>query len=642
MTPTSQAAAALADIVRVSRELGGDPAYVLHGGGNTSIKTTTVDVTGDIVDIILVKGSGWDLGTIEPEGFAPLRRARLDQLLRLEHLDDATMVNELRQASLDAAAPTASIEALLHARLPGRVVLHSHADAIVALTNRDVQSVDIAEALGDGVTVLPYIMPGFPLARLVAETEVSRVDALVLRNHGLFTFGDDPDATLTRHRELVARAAAVLGVDAWGQPGADVSREGSAVDVANLRCAISTVAGAPLLLRQSTSARGGAHARRSDIAAVATRGTATPEHVLYTKRDPLVGRDVQSYAAEYRAYVDRNRHRARGAITEIDPAPRVVLDPELGLLVAGESAAALRVTTDVVFHTIDVVDAADRFGGYRSLSESDTFDIEYWALEQAKIAGRTRRALGGEVAVVTGAASGIGRAVAEALLAEGAAVVGIDVNRTVETLAEGDAWRGIAGDASDNDVLDAAIDVAVREFGGIDIVVAAAGILPPSQAIADFDDATWEKALRVNATAPARLLRAAHPMLARSPRGGRVVLISTKNVAAPGPGAAAYSTSKAAGAQLARVAALEWASDGIRVNHVEPDAVFDTAIWTPELLAERAASYGLTIEEYRTRNLLGVEVRSVTVAEAVIAFCTGFPATTGAHLSVDGGSDRII
>lgn len=632
----------LADIVRVSRALGADPAYVLHGGGNTSVKTVGADVTGEPVDLVLVKGSGWDLATIEEPGFAPLRRARLAELLRLETLDDSTMVNELRQASIDASAPTASIEALLHAHLPGRVVLHSHADAIVALTNSGISDEALLEVLGEGVLVLPYVMPGFPLARMVADTDVNGVTAVVLRNHGLFTFGDDADGTLDRHRALVASASTHLGVTSWGGAGDTLEREGSALDIAALRREVSLAAGAPQLLRQSQSSRAASFARRDGLPERMNRGTATPEHVIHTKRQPLIGRDVASYVAAYRDYFERNRSRSAEELRELQPAPRFVLDTEFGLLVSGPTTKDLRVVHDIALHTMDVIDAADSIGQYGSLSEAEAFDIEYWSLEQAKLAGKTRRPLAGEIAIVTGAASGIGLAIAEALLAEGAAVVGVDLNPAVTTLSESDAWRGVTGDVSDPAVIDAAVETAIRDFGGIDIVVVAAGIFPPSQVIAELDDDVWERAFRVNVAAVARLFRAAHPALALAPAGGRVVLVSTKNVAAPGPGVASYSASKTAAAQLARVAALEWASDGIRVNQVEPDAVFDTAIWTPELLAARAANYGLSVDEYRTRNLLRTEVRSTTVAEAVVAFCERFPATTGAHLSVDGGNDRVI
>jgi Uncharacterized conserved protein len=633
---------ALEELTRVSRRLGADPSLVLHGGGNTSIKVTGVDVTGEPVGLIFVKGSGWNLGTIQPAGFAPLRLERLLPLLEREQLDDETMVNELRQASLDATAPTASIEALLHAQLPAKVALHSHADAIVALTDQPGAGDRVREALGEGVVVLPYVMPGFDLARLVADTDLDGVDAIVLSNHGLFTFADDPDAALARHLGLVERAAAAIGRVSWGDPGEPVVRSGDPVDLARLRKEVSDAAGRPLHLGQSSSSRALEFARRDNLHAVTSRGTATPEHAIYTKRTPLVGRDVAGYAADYRRYVDAHRHRAPGAITDIDPAPRVILDPEFGLLTAGATVSALGVAADIALHTMDIIDAADRAAGYRSLDEASTFDIEYSPLEQAKLHKAAAPQLSGEVAVVTGAASGIGRAVAAALLASGAAVVGVDLSADVAATFSVPGWRGVSGDAGDSELLGRAFELAVREFGGVDILVVAAGIFPPSAPIADLDDAAWERAMRINATAVMKAFRAAHPYLAVSPRGGRVVLVSTKNVAAPGPGAAAYSASKTAAAQLARVAAIEWAGDGIRVNQVEPDAVFDTAIWTPELLAKRAAQYGLTVEEYRSRNLLRTEVTSGAVAEAVVAFCTGLTATTGAHLSVDGGNDRVI
>lgn len=636
---------ALADIVRVSRALGGDPALVLHGGGNTSIKTRSVDVTGEAVDLVLVKGSGWDLGTIQPAGFAPLRRERLLQLLQLESLSDSAMVNELRQASLDASAPTASIEALLHAHIPARVVLHSHADAVVALTNQPDGMQRVAQVLGAGVIVLPYVMPGFDLAKLVATADLpDDVDAIVLANHGLFSFADDADEALARHLELVARASDALGVTEWGSAGGVVPRGGSPFEVAALRRAVSEAAGRPMIVRQSESERGAVFARRPDLARVTGRGTATPEHVIRTKRAPLIGRDVEAFAADYRRYFAAHRDRVRGdEPIALDPAPRVVLDPELGLLTVGATAAAANAVHDIALHTLDIIDAADRVSGYASLDEAQSFDIEYWELEQARLrASSTGRDLDGEVALVTGAASGIGKATCAALLARGAAVVGIDLNPAVESVFPDAAWRGHVGDVSDAEVLQAALERAVRDFGGLDALVVAAGIFPESAPLSSLDDALWERSLQVNTTAVARVLRAAHPFLALAPRGGKAVLVSTKNVAAPGPGAAAYSASKAAAAQLARVAALEWAADGIRVNHVEPDAVFDTGIWTPELLAERAARYGMTVDEYRTRNLLGVEVTSATVADAVVALCTGFPATTAAHITVDGGNDRVL
>lgn len=644
MNDDATADSSLSEITAVSRQLGANAAYVLHGGGNTSIKGTAHDVTGAPVDTIWVKGSGWNLATIEPAGFAPLRRERLLQVLKCEKLSDEQMVNELRQASLDASAPTASIEAMLHAFIPARVVLHSHADAIVALTNQPNSAERVQAILGDRVLVLPYVMPGFELARLVAEQSLvtdGSVDALVLSNHGLFTFAEDTEVAFQRHRELVDRATRELGVLRWGDSGSEKERAGNTDELARFRSDLSRVAGRPMILRQSRSGRAATFSARTDVEAATSRGTATPEHIIRTKREPLVGRNIDGYAARYRAYVVANRQRL-GEFIELDAAPRVILDPEWGMLTAGSSVEATIIARDIALHTMDIIEAVDRMGGYSSLGPAESFDIEYWSLEQAKLSASGAH-LQGEVAVVTGAASGIGHACAQRLLDDGAAVVGIDLNPAIVDAFGSASWRGVRGDVSEVKTLEAATQIAVRDFGGVDILVVAAGVFPESAPLSELNDELWERSMRVNATAVAMAFRQMHPFLKLAPRGGRVVLISTKNVAAPGPGAAAYSASKTAAAQLARVAALEWAHDGIRVNQVEPDAVFDTGIWTPELLQKRAARYGLTVQEYKMRNLLGIEVTSRTVADAVAALCgTMFPATTGAHISVDGGNDRVV
>ncbi|RLP68544.1 SDR family oxidoreductase [Mycetocola reblochoni] len=633
-------------LVEVSRRLGGDPELVLHGGGNTSAKGTSTDVTGAAVETVWVKGSGWDLATITEDGFAPLRRERLLELLACPRLSDTQMVNELRQASLRADAPTASIEALLHAALPGRFVLHSHADAIVALTDQAEDDGLVTRVLGDAVAVLPYVKPGFDLARLVAEHDglmSGRVRAVVLRNHGLFTAGDDAEGVLAEHLELVGRASRALGRDSWGDTGEDLAERGGGIgELAAFRGELSALAGRPFVVAQSRSSRAASAAADPAAAERWSRGTATPEHVIRTKREPLVGRDLAGYAERYLATVDRLADPAV-PLARLDPAPRAVLDPEWGLLTAGATAAAAAAVHDIVLHTADIIDAADAAGEYRSLDERQSFEIEYWELEQARLAAsRTTAPMAGEVALVTGAASGIGRAIAAELRRAGAAVVAVDRDPRVRDEDAVDRV-GVVGDVSDPEVMRRAAEAAVRGFGGLDVLVAAAGVFPEPTPIARLDPAGWDRGLRVNTTAVAHALTAAHPALVQAPRGGRVVLVSSKNVAAPGPGAAAYSASKSAAAQLARVAALEWAPDGIRVNLVEPDAVFDTGIWTPELLAERAAQYGMSVQEYKTRNLLGVEVSSTQVAEAVrVLVDGGLTATTGAHLTVDGGNDRVV
>jgi NAD(P)-dependent dehydrogenase (short-subunit alcohol dehydrogenase family) len=368
--------------------------------------------------------------------------------------------------------------------------------------------------------------------------------------------------------------------------------------------------------------------------------------VIRTKRVPLVGRDIDRYVDDYRAYVDEFRGRARGELEPIDPAPRIVLDPELGMLAAGASAKDALIAADIYHHTIDVLARAeDHLGGYVALPPEDLFDMEYWELEQAKLKrGSTRPPFTGLSAIVTGAASGIGRACASELAARGACVTAFDRDPgVVEMYASAPATLGVAVDVTDDDAQRAAIDFAVEHFGGVDIAVVCVGVFPPSRPIAELTVDEWSRLMGINAGSALTLFATLHPLLARSPVGGRVAVVGSKNVPAPGPGVAAYSTSKAALTQLARVAALEWAADRIRVNLVHPDAVFDTALWSDEMIAERAARYGLTPDEYRRRNLLHTEVTSAGVAKVVADLCSDdFAFTTGAQIPVDGGNDRVV
>ncbi|TML32415.1 MAG: bifunctional aldolase/short-chain dehydrogenase [Actinobacteria bacterium] len=634
----------LGQCVYGSRLLGAQPALVLHGGGNTSVKATVPDVFGDPVEVLYVKGSGSDLATIDRTGFTALRLDAVKALLRLDSLSDTRMMNELRAARLDAGAPDPSVETLLHALLPYPAVLHSHADAVIALTNRPDGAALVRSVLGDGVVVVPYVMPGFDLAKHCAETVPGRLSpdttGLVLLNHGLFTFGTTTEEAYRRHLALIATAEEFL---APYRPQWTVSTPPvvEPTTIAALRKEISDLAGVPMVLRRYDDDRVRGFVTRPDLASVGTRGPLTPDHVIRTKAVPLVGTDVAAYARAYRDHFAAYAGRRGVPLTMLDPAPRVLLDPAFGMLTAGPRAVDTQIAADIYTHTIDVIACAEAAGGYRALDPAALFDVEYWELEQAKLRRTAARApYTGEVALVTGAASGIGRGCAQALRAKGCAVIGLD--RAPHGVDAPD-YLAVQTDVTDPAAVGAALRQGVERFGGIDVVVAAAGVFPGAKPLRDFDSGAWRRTMAVNAEAIAGLLGAVHPLLALAPRGGRVVVVGSKNVPAPGPGAAAYSASKAAVTQLSRVAALEWAPDGIRVNVVHPDAVFDTGLWTEELLRDRAARYGLTVAEYKRRNLLRVEITSRQVGESVAALCSdAFAATTGAQIPVDGGNERVI
>ena len=636
--------------VYTSRLLGRERALVLHGGGNTSIKLRERNVLGEEEQLLYVKGSGSDLVDIEADGFAPVRLARLLELARLPRLSDTEMVNELRTSLTRASAPTPSVEAILHAVLPYDYVDHTHADALLSITNTGDGEARVREIYGNDVVVIPYVMPGFELARFVAGHFSMSAHAaalgMVLMNHGLFTFGKSARESYERMIALVTRAEDYLKHHgAW----APVSRTAppltmAPVEIATLRRDISTQAGNPMIVGVHDDPRSSAFARRPDIAKISQQGPITPDHVIRTKRVPMLGRDLLSYANAYRRYFEAHATGARGAITMLDVAPRVMLDPDLGMLTVGRTARDAEIVRDLYAQTMDVIERAQRLGGYRALPAQDIFNVEYWELEQAKLKRSAKPPVfAGEVALVTGAASGIGRACVDSLLARGAAVAALDVDPGVTALSARPEMRGIVCDVTNLEQLRAALVETVRAFGGLDMLILNAGIFPAGKRIAELDDGEWQRVMAVNLDANLALMREAYALLKLAPRGGRVVVVGSKNVPAPGPGAAAYSASKAALNQLARVAALEWGGDGIRVNSIHPNAVFDTGIWTDEVLAGRAAHYGLSIDDYKRRNVLGVEVRSRDVAEIAAELCGPlFAKTTGAQIPVDGGNERVI
>jgi rhamnulose-1-phosphate aldolase/alcohol dehydrogenase len=674
---------ALALRVYTSRLIGAEPDLVMHGGGNTSVKITRENLLGDRVDALCVKGSGWDLDSIEPEGFPALDLAWLRRLRKLEALSDEEMVNQLRTHLFDASAPNPSVETLLHALLPHPFIDHTHADAILALTNQPDGAELVRRALGDRVLVVPYVMPGFRLAKLAAEIFEGRPEAegMVLLKHGLFTFAADARTSYERTVEYVDRAETFLRARLRGRstvPSNSTEPGGARARMAQmgpvLRGLLASASGNPdqpfrrVILEQRATQEILGLLDSPQCASLASRGPLTPDHVIRTKahhlylaqpalhdldalRAQLAGA-IAAFRTQYDAYF-AEQIRSKGVTrSKLDPDPRVLLIPGVGIVCAGKTRKDAAIAADIAEHTLRIKAAAESIGRYEPLDDSQLFDMEYWSLEQAKLGKEAEQPLSRQVALVTGAAGAIGVATCIELAKAGAHVVLTDVDEAalerarekVLHVAGRSACAAVKMDVTDETSVSAAFDHACAVFGGVDIVVANAGIAHVS-ALSDLDAGQFRKVLDVNLGGYFLTLRAAARVMRAQGTGGNVVINASKNVFAPGADFGAYSASKAAGHQLGKVAAIELAPFGIRVNMINADAVFaegDTpsGLWQ-QIGPDRARSRGIPPEKlqefYRDRNLLHAEVTGAHVGRAVVFFASNQTPTTGATLPVDGG-----
>lgn len=635
----------VAELAATCRAMASDASIVIGGGGNASVKTVVTDLTGAEVPVLFVKGSGHDLAVITEAGFVPLRLEQVRRLLPPVSVPAELLRNELRCALLDADAPDPSVESLVHALLPDPVVLHSHADAVLALSNR-VDGADLVRSvLGELCVVVDYAMPGPELvAACDAAWRARRGDeiAIVVLGHGLFSVGQTPEQAWQHHQQVLRAAQAQRH-----QPttrAAECPGEANFAEVAAFRKDLCERLGHAVALRRSSTEPVAAFVNDPELLAQTAAGPLTPDHVTWTKPFPLVGRDLDAYAARYRDYFHSHQDRLDSPAAMLDDAPRVVLDPQWGLLTVGRTAAEAATTGEIYQHTMAVIAETQTVGGYHPAGLEHVFDLEYWSYQQHKTTRRNRsQDLAGQVALVTGAASGIGRGCVQALLDAGASVVGWDLSQTVTETFDPPSYLGLRIDVTDPDAVAAGLAATVDAFGGLDILVVAAGVFPTSANLGELTAAAWRRTMSVNVDAVMELYGQSMPLLAAGYPYGRVVLIASKNVAAPGPGAAAYSSSKAAVTQLTRVAALEWAGAGVRVNMVHPDAVFDTGLWTPELLAARAEHYGMSVTDYKRRNLLHTEITSADVGLLTRDICSpSFACVTGAQIPIDGGNERVI
>jgi len=635
-----------------SRLLGQEASLVQHGGGNTSVKATHTNIFGDQEEILYVKGSGWDLATIEPQGFAPVKMDVLLRLSRLEKLSDSDMVREQKAAMINPGAPAPSVEAILHAIIPFKYVEHTHSDSVVTLTNTADGAKNAREVFGENVVLIPYVMPGFILARKIFEAtrdlNWQTCQGIVLLNHGIFTFHDDARSAYENMIRLVTKAEDFLAKrKALDVRRASPSLRPSGEDLAKLRKGLATCLGKPLVMRLNDGPESVGFANWDKVVEVTSQGTITPDHVIHIKPKPMmvdqdIEASIENFVDDYHAYFEANKI---DGLKELDPCPRWAVWKGAGCLNIATSAKGLRVVDDLTTHSRRCMQWAEALGGFKPVREADLFEVEYWELEQAKLkvgsSGGTPP-LQGKIAAITGAASGIGRAIAEELKAQGACVAALDINPEITSKFKGDGWLGVTCDVTSSASIEAAMLKVANHFGGLDILVTNAGTFPASKLISEMSDEEWNAILDVNLSGHWRTIKAAVPMLKQG-FDATILVVGSKNVLAPGPGASAYSTSKAGLTQLARVAALELAPFGVRVNTIHPDAVFDTGIWSEEVLATRAKHYGLTIDQYKRKNLLKTEITSKNVAQLVSTMVgTAFLKTTGAQIPIDGGNDRVI
>ncbi len=646
-----------------TRLLGGEPKLVQHGGGNTSVKTVVKDQTGENVAVLCVKGSGWDMATIEPPGLPAVRLKPIQKLYALKSLSDEDMVNIQRGNLIDAASPNPSVETLLHGFLPQKFIDHTHSNAVLALVDRPDGEALARDVYGERAAVVPYIMPGFDLAKACKDVfdKHKPRDGLVLLKHGIFSFGATAREAYDRMIELVTLAEKRLARGKQSKP-VQVKLPKTLAAAAEIAPVLRGIVATPLdknegswsrfILEHRNTPRVMEFAGGREIARYGRAGVATPDHVIRTKPWPLIlpapdsgklnqfaaaGRAaLEKYQADYRKYFERHNARAMPKKKALDPMPRVIVAPGVGLWGLGATAKDARIAADIAETWIDVVLDAEATGRFESIAEGEIFDMEYWSLEQAKLGKSAEKPLQRQVAVVTGGAGTIGAAIGTALQKQGAEVVLLDLDAgAAQTAAKKLGGLGLGCDVTDRASVDAAFARAVAAYGGVDIAVSNAGAAWQGR-IGEVDDATLRKSFELNFFAHQYVAQAAVKVMRAQGMGGALLFNVSKQAVNPGPNFGPYGLPKAATMALMRQYAVDYGAEGITSNAVNADRI-RSGLLTDAFVKSRARARGLSERDYMAGNLLGREVRAEDVAEAFVSLALARK-TTGAVLTVDGGN----
>lgn len=643
--------------VYTTRLLGGEPRLVLHGGGNTSVKTKVADITGAPVDVLCVKGSGWDMGTIEAPGLPAVRLEPLRELVGLQALSDEDMVNVQRCNLLDSRSPNPSVETLLHAFLPHKFIDHTHSNAVLALTDQPDGEALAADVYGKRAALVPYVMPGFALAK--KTNGISRanpdVEGLILLKHGIFSMGATAEEAYVRMIDLVTLAEKRLA-KATRKIFAGATLPGKIATLADVAPILRGLISLPakeggreaaqrFVFEFRTNAAILDYVGGKEIARYSQQGPVTPDHAIRTKGVPLVvpapeageldafkaaaKAALDKFVADYHAYFQRHNVRQMPSKTELDPLPRVVLVPGLGLFGVGNSSKDAKIAADLAETTVEVVADAERLGTYECIPEPDIFDIEYWSLEQAKLGAVAEKPLARRIVVVTGGASGIGAATAAAFAKEGAEVVVLD--RDVSKVK----GFAIACDVTNPSEVRAAFDRIAATYGGVDIVVSNAGAAWQGR-IGDVDEKVLRESFELNFWAHQSVAQNAVRVMRAQELGGCLLFNASKQAVNPGLDFGPYGLPKAATLFLSRQYALDHGGDAIRSNAVNADRI-RSGLLTDQMIAERSKKRGLSEADYMGGNLLGLEVTAADVAQAFVSLAKATK-TTGAVITVDGGN----
>lgn len=646
-----------------TRLLGGEPRLVLHGGGNTSVKTTVSDLVGDEWEVLCVKGSGWDMGTIEPAGLPAVKLAPLLKARKLDKLSDEDMVTLQRANLIDPASPNPSVEALLHAFIPHKFVDHTHSTAILAIADLADSDKRSREVFGPKMGYVPYVMPGFDLAKLAAEIydQDPTVEGLILDKHGIFTFGASAKEAYDLMIHYVTLAEEYVRANGKNPftPATLPAHLATPRDIAPmLRGAVAVSKGEGRYDRIVSEFRTSpdilAFVNANEVEDMARRGVSTPDLSIRIKTGPMVlpapdATDLAAYKMvihqrtagfinDYTAYFKANDGRGGVKKIMLDPLPRLTLVPGLGLFGHGRTLKDAKIAADVAETWIETARDAESIGRFEPVSKPDLFDLEYWSLEQAKLASAKPKPFTGQIAVVTGGAGAIGAAIAKAFAREGAHVVVLDLDgdKAVETArAAGNQSIGVGCDVTDPASVRAAFDKAVETYGGVDIVISNAGAAWESP-IATMDDALLRKSFELNFFAHQTVAQNAVRIMKEQGTGGVLLFNASKQAVNPGAKFGAYGLPKAATLFLSRQYALEHGPDHIRVNAVNADRI-RSGLLNDEMIASRAASRGLSVSDYMGGNLLGLEVTADDVAQAFVHHALA-ERTTADVTTVDGGN----